>query len=66
MKEFTVGQLVSAIRYSDDLDDLKRMVGVDKSSSVKSSSRIAKSGKLWEPPEKYAQLNAEQIIKFKN
>jgi hypothetical protein len=66
MKEFTAGQLLSAIRDSDDLDDLKRMVGVDKSNSVKSSSCIAKSGKLWESPEKYEQLNAEQIIKFKN
>lgn len=63
MKEFTAGQLLSAIR---DSDDLKRMVGVDKSNSVKSSSCIAKSGKLWESPEKYEQLNAEQIIKFKN
>jgi hypothetical protein len=75
MKNFTVEQLINAIRSADDLGELKRMVGADNNASELSSKRITEIDRLWDRyyanaanesdipihiKEKYEQLNAEQ------
>ncbi|MYM61605.1 hypothetical protein GTG28_20605 [Vibrio sp. OCN044] len=72
MSEFTVEQLISAIRNADDLSDLKRMVGASEKEWGESSKRLAEIDRIgkkygydtdampWPDAERYKSLTAEQ------